>query len=202
MNETAQASHSSRIIPRSLISYEVLVLRADGATISPTRRPGFRFRVQCRAGAGSHQSKQMNKEEQEKPGDPWDLTGKLLEGRYLVESQLGRGGLGVVYLARDTKLMEKRVVVKVLLDQLGNDDDTADWVRRKFQEEIEPLARIDPPGVVGVMHAGDLPDGRPFIVMQYIEGGSLRSLMKQGPMEFARAANILRQIGHARSEER
>jgi tRNA A-37 threonylcarbamoyl transferase component Bud32 len=139
----------------------------------------------------------MNKEEQEKPGDPWDLTGKLLDGRYLVESQLGRGGLGVVYLARDTKLMEKRVVVKVLLDQLGGDDDTADWVRRKFREEIEALARIDHPGVVGVMHAGDLPDGRPFIVMQYIEGGSLRSLMKQGPMEFARAANILRQVGHA-----
>lgn len=138
----------------------------------------------------------MSQEEQEKPGGLWDLTGKLLDGRYLIESQLGRGGIGVVYLARDTKLLERRVVVKVLLDQLG-DEDTADWVRRKFREEIEALARIDHPGVVGVMHAGDLPDGRPFIVMQYIEGGSLRALMKQGAMEFARAANIIRQIGHA-----
>ena len=139
----------------------------------------------------------MNRDEQDKPG-LWDLKGKLLDGRYLVESELGRGGLGVVYLARDTKLMDKRVVVKVLLEQLGSDDEeTADWVRRKFREEIEALARIDHPGVVGVMHAGDLPDGRPFIVMQYIEGGSLRSLIKHGPMEFARAANILRQVGHA-----
>jgi tRNA A-37 threonylcarbamoyl transferase component Bud32 len=138
----------------------------------------------------------MSQDEQEKSGGAWDFTGKLLDGRYLVESQLGRGGIGVVYLARDMKLMEKRVVVKVLLDQLG-DDETEHWVRRKFREEIEALARIDHPGVVGVMHAGDLPDGRPFIVMQYIEGGSLRSLMKQGPMEFGRAANILRQIGHA-----
>jgi serine/threonine protein kinase len=129
-------------------------------------------------------------------GDAWDLTGQLLDGRYLVESQLGRGGIGVVYLARDTKLMDKRVVVKVLLDQLG-DDDTQHWVRRKFREEIEALARIDHPGVVGVMHAGELADGRPFIVMQYIEGGSLRALMKQGPMASARAANILRQVGHA-----
>src|SRR5215213_6297590 len=125
-------------------------------------------------------------------GDAWDLTGQLLDGRYLVESQLGRGGIGVVYLARDTKLMDRRVVVKVLLDQLG-DDDTQHWVRRKFREEIEALARIDHPGVVGVMHAGELADGRPFIVMQYIEGGSLRALMKEGPMASARAANILRQ---------
>lgn len=139
----------------------------------------------------------MNRDEQERPGGLWDLTGTLLDGRYLVESQLGRGGLGVVYLARDTKLMDKRVVVKILIEQLGNDDDTADWVRRKFREEIEALARIDHPGVVGVMHAGDLPDGRPFIVMQYIEGGNLRSLMKHGPMGFARAASILRQVGHA-----
>src|SRR3954470_2451361 len=129
----------------------------------------------------------MSQEEHDKPGGLWDLTGKLLDGRYLVKSQLGRGGIGVVYLARDTKLMDRRVVVKVLLDQLG-DADTADWVRRKFREEIEALARIDHPGVVGVMHAGDLPDGRPFIVMQYIEGGSLRSLIKQGTMEFARVA--------------
>jgi tRNA A-37 threonylcarbamoyl transferase component Bud32 len=138
----------------------------------------------------------MSQEEQEKPGGPWDLRGTLLDGRYLIESLLGKGGIGVVYLARDTKLMDKRVVIKVLLEQLG-DDETEHWVRRKFREEIEALARIDHPGVVGVMHAGDLPDGRPFIVMQYIEGGSLRSVMKEGPMEFARAANILRQIGHA-----
>ncbi|HEX7314002.1 MAG TPA: AAA-like domain-containing protein [Pyrinomonadaceae bacterium] len=129
-------------------------------------------------------------------GGAWDLTGQLLDGRYLVESQLGRGGIGVVYLARDTRLMDRRVVVKVLLDQLG-DDDTQHWVRRKFREEIEALARIDHPGVVGVMHAGELADGRPFIVMQYIEGGSLRVLMEQGPMASPRAANILRQVGHA-----
>ena len=63
----------------------------------------------------------MSQDEQEKSGGAWDFTGKLLDGRYLIESQLGRGGIGVVYLARDTKLMEKRVVVKVLLDQLGDE---------------------------------------------------------------------------------
>jgi hypothetical protein len=138
----------------------------------------------------------MSQDAQEKSAGPWDLTGKLLDGRYLVEGQLGRGGIGVVYLARDTKLMEKRVVVKVLLD-LPGDDDTRHWVRRKFREEIEALARIDHPGVVGVMHAGELQDGRPFIVMQYIEGGSLGALMKRGPLGLERAADIIRQIGHA-----
>lgn len=140
----------------------------------------------------------MSKDVHGKSGGGWDLTGQLLDGRYLVESLLGRGGLGVVYLARDTRLMEKHVVVKVLLDQFG-DDDTRHWVRRKFDEEIKALARIDHPGVVGVMHAGELPDGRPFIVMQYIKGDSLRSVMQEGPMAFARAAHLLRQIGHALS---
>src|ERR1041384_1392287 len=102
----------------------------------------------------------MSQEGQEKSDDSRDLAGKLLDGRYLVESQLGRGGLGVVYLARDTKLMDKRVVVKVLLEQFG-DEEGAHGVRRKFRAETETLARIDHPGVVGVIPAGELPDGRP-----------------------------------------
>src|ERR1041384_3534123 len=106
----------------------------------------------------------MSQEGQEKSDDSRDLAGKLLDGRYLVESQLGRGGLGGVYLARDTKLMDKRVVGKGLLEHFA-DEEVAHWVRRKFRAEIEALARIDPPGVVGVIHAGELPDGRPFIVM-------------------------------------
>jgi hypothetical protein len=124
------------------------------------------------------------------------MVGATLEGRYLIERELGRGGIGAVYLARDQKLLGKPVVIKVLLEQLG-DDETAAWVQRKFRQEIEALARLDHPGVVGVLHAGELPDGRPYIVMQYIEGCSLRSVMRRGGVTFARAANIIRQVGHA-----
>jgi serine/threonine protein kinase len=152
------------------------------------------------------QSKRMNADEQLKPGPQpeaskeggaGELEGKLLGGRYLVESQLGRGGIGAVYLARDLNLVSRRVVVKVLLEQSGGDAHTDRWVRRKFREEVEALARRDHPGIVGVLHAGELPDGRPYIVMQYVEGSNLRAVLKRGPLKLDRAANIIRQIGHA-----
>ena len=129
---------------------------------------------------------------------PRGMAGVALDGRYLIERELGRGGIGAVYLARDQKLLGKPVVVKILLEQLG-DEETAAWVQRKFRQEIEALALLDHPGVVGVLHAGELPDGRPYIVMQYIEGGSLRSVMTRDGVGFARAASIFRQVGHALS---
>jgi tRNA A-37 threonylcarbamoyl transferase component Bud32 len=153
----------------------------------------------------------MNTDDQQGRRDPLDapadasngggargMEGATLDGRYLIERELGRGGIGAVYFARDQKLLGKPVVIKILLEQLG-DEETAAWVRRKFRQEIEALARLDHPGVVGVLHAGELADGRPYIVMQYIEGSSLRSAMRREGVAFARVANIFRQVGHALS---
>lgn len=121
------------------------------------------------------------------------LTGSILDGRYLVRRKLGQGGFGVVYLASDEKMMSRRVVVKCLHDnETGNE-----WSIKKFKQEIEALARIDHPSIVGVFDTGQLPDGKPYIVMQYIEGCSLRSLITPEGMDFWRAANIIRQIGRA-----
>src|SRR5215212_4684392 len=103
--------------------------------------------------------------------------GMVIEGRYLIERELGRGGIGVVYFARDQQLMGKPVVIKILLEQVFATDADG-WVKKKFRQEVEALARIDHPGVVGVLQAGELPDGRPYLVMQYIEGKTLRSVMK------------------------
>lgn len=122
--------------------------------------------------------------------------GTTLDGRYLIERELGRGGIGVVYLARDQQLMGRPVVIKILLEQkLGGDDEG--WVKRKFRQEVEALARIDHPGVVGVLHAGEMGDGTPYLVMQYIEGRSLRSVMKPEGINLQRAAHLIRQIGQA-----
>jgi len=103
-----------------------------------------------------------------------DLIGQLLDGRYQIEKELGQGGVGVVYLARDQKLHRKPVVIKVLLDKSLQNS----WVVQKFQQEKEALARVDHPGVVGVLDAGELPDGQPYIVMQFIDGVTLRSQIK------------------------
>lgn len=123
------------------------------------------------------------------------IIGTMLDGRYLVKRKLGQGGFGVVYLASDEKMMSRPVVVKCLHDaEIANE-----WSVRKFKQEMEALARIDHPSIVGVFDTGQLPDGKPYIVMQYVDGCSLRSLITPEGMDFWRAANIIRQIGRALS---
>lgn len=129
-----------------------------------------------------------------------NYSGTLLKDRYLIEGELGRGGIGVVYLARDTQLHQRRVVIKVLLESSEQSLHTP-WFRKKFDQEVEALVRIDHPGVVGVLDVGAMPDGKPFFVMQYVEGTNLRTLMQQemqaGKMDLSRIAHIVRQIGQA-----
>jgi len=126
------------------------------------------------------------------------IIGITLKDRYVVEKEIGRGGIGVVYLARDTQLHSKPVVIKVLLQGLEESVNAA-WFKKKFRQEIEALARIDHPGVIGVLDAGETPDGKAYLVMQYIEGASLRSVMEFQSLDLARIAEIVRQIGHALS---
>src|SRR4051812_21918125 len=109
--------------------------------------------------------------------DPY--LGTVLNSRYLIEKELGRGGIGVVYLARDKQLLSKPVVIKVLLDKSTQNE----WIRRKFNQEIEALIRIDHPGIVGVLDAGDMPDGKPYFVMQFVEGETLRTVLRPGGMD-------------------
>ncbi|MBK6426088.1 MAG: protein kinase [Blastocatellia bacterium] len=124
--------------------------------------------------------------------DPY--LGATLKGRYRIERLLGRGGLGAVYLAVDLQLHNKQVVVKVMRD---NPTVGAEWVLKKFREEIKALARIDHPGVVGSLDAGEMPDGKPYIVMQYVEGESLRTVMRTGALTHERIARFVRQICQA-----
>src|SRR5215213_11709400 len=121
------------------------------------------------------------------------LVGTTIDQRYLVERMLGHGGMGKVYLARDLTLHNRPVVIKVLLDASVKDH----YVVRKFRQEVEALARIDHPGVVGVLGAGELPDGKPYIVMQYVNGMTLRSQIPSEGMALERAALILKQTGAA-----
>jgi serine/threonine-protein kinase len=121
------------------------------------------------------------------------LVGTTIDGRYLVEEELGHGAIGKVYLARDVTLHHRRVVIKVLL-QASLDDP---YVVTKFRQEVEALSRIDHPNVVSVLGAGELRDGKPYIVMQYVDGVTLRSQISSEGMDLERAALILRQIGVA-----
>jgi hypothetical protein len=129
------------------------------------------------------------------PDDATTSAATPVNGRYLIDRELGRGGIGVVYLARDLRLHEMPVVIKFLLD----DSTENPWLAGKFLQEAEALTRIHHPGVVRVIDRDRTADGRPFFVMEFVKGVSLRSAIKGTGLDLEFAAGILRDVGHALS---
>jgi len=119
--------------------------------------------------------------------------GCVLSNRYRIERAVGKGGFGVVYLAHDLQLHDKPVVVKLLEERDNNDD----WLHTKFRKECEALARIDHPGVVGVLDQGNTAEGNLFLVMQYVDGVTLHRALATGPLELSRVASLLYQMADA-----
>ena len=104
------------------------------------------------------------------PGDP--LVGRLLDGRYLIEARVARGGMASVYRATDERL-DRSVAVKVMQPALAESED---FVRR-FIREAQSAARLSHPHVVNVFDQGR--DGDVvFLVMEYVEGRNLRDVLK------------------------
>ncbi len=123
------------------------------------------------------------------------LVGHALEGRYEITRRIARGGMATVYEATDLRLT-RTVAVKVMHVGLGDDDDFA----RKFDREARAAARLCHPNVVSVFDQG-VDNGRPFIVMEYVQGRTLRSLMRKekvnpsaGGMEPVRALTIMEAV--------
>jgi serine/threonine protein kinase len=121
-----------------------------------------------------------------------DLTGHLLKGRYRVEKQLGAGGQATVYLATDEQLT-RPVVIKVM-----RASGVANGVlRKRFERELKALSRIDHPGVVGILDVGELADESPFLVIHFVNGVTLRELLRRGPLPRHTTSTILRQLAAA-----
>jgi tRNA A-37 threonylcarbamoyl transferase component Bud32 len=119
-------------------------------------------------------------------------AGLILKDRYRIERPLGTGGQAFVYHATD--LMLSRAVVVKVMRAAGRQNR---WLKSRFEREMQALSRIDHPGVIGILDVGDLADGSPFLVIQYINGRSLRELLATGPLGASRTAGILRQLGAA-----
>lgn len=120
-------------------------------------------------------------------------VGAVLDGRYQIERELGRGGMGAVYLAERTHMLGDKVVVKVLLEKhLQNS-----YVMQKFRQEMESLLRLDHPGIVSLLDAGQTPQGAPYLVMKYVEGRMLEEEIPPEGMELRRAASVVGQLGEA-----
>lgn len=120
------------------------------------------------------------------------VAGELLKDRYRIQGELGAGGQALVYRATDV-VLNRSVVIKVM----RSEGRPSSWLKSRFEQEMKALARIDHSGVVGILDVGQLNDASPFLVIQHIEGMSLRHALSDGPMPPARVAEILRQMGSA-----
>ena len=123
-------------------------------------------------------------------GQPAGLSGRI--GAYEVLSPIGRGGMGEVYLAHDTRLGRK-VAVKVLQAPLTSNPDAA----RRFEQEARAASSLNHPNIVTIYEIGDLRDRR-FIAMEFVEGRSLAAMIGR-PMDTATLAKLGVQLARALS---
>jgi len=121
-----------------------------------------------------------------------NLLGVVLGGRYEILEKLGAGGMAVVYRAVDT-LLQRPVTVKVLRSELAGDE----AVVKRFRREAQSAASLSHPNVVGVYDVGRQDDVH-YIVMEYVEGKSLKDIIaERGPLPAEEALRIARQICEA-----
>lgn len=120
------------------------------------------------------------------------LAGNVLDGRYEILSRLARGGMATVYRAWDRRL-ERVVAVKVMHDGLGDDADFA----KKFDREARAAAKLVHPNVVSIYDQGQ-DQGRPYIVMEFVEGHTLRNvIMREAPVTPLRALQLMEPVAAA-----
>ena len=112
---------------------------------------------------------------------------------FLLERELGSGGMGGVYMGRD-KMLDRPVAVKVMLKELGSD---AEFVE-KFKKEAQSAARLVHPNIAQVYSYG-ICDGMPYIAMELASGGSLYSIMNANPgkTDIPRVIKICQQVAQA-----
>ncbi len=121
--------------------------------------------------------------------------------RYEIKDRLGHGGMATVYGARDLKL-DRDVAIKLLADNFAGDDE----IRRRFSREARLAARLDHPNIVQVFDVGE-EEGRPYIVMEQVEGGTLGDRLegRRRSSPRAEALRLLSQLcdglGHAHSKK-
>ena len=125
------------------------------------------------------------------PADP--LVGHTLDGKYRLEEQLGIGGMGTVYRARHL-LIDRPVAVKVL-NRLFVEDEAA---RTRFRREARAAGRLQHPNAVTVTDFGESQDGYVYLVMELLEGRTLRDVLaKEAPLDVARSVALMLQISAA-----
>ena len=122
-----------------------------------------------------------------------DLPGRLLRyfGDYELLDEIARGGMGVVYRARQVSLNRVVALKMILSGEFASDRDI-----RRFHLEAESAANLKHPGIVPIFEIGEH-DGRHYFSMAFVEGPSLADKMKAGPLPSRSAASLMRQVAEA-----
>lgn len=125
------------------------------------------------------------------PVDP--LVGHTLDDKYRLEARLGIGGMGTVYRARHL-LIDRPVAVKVLNPRFVEDE----AARTRFRREAKACGRLQHVNAVTVTDFGTSQDGYVYLVMELLEGRTLRDVLaKEGPLDPARSVSLMLQISAA-----
>src|SRR5947207_50453 len=120
------------------------------------------------------------------------LVGQVFSNRYRIEQEIARGGMAEVYLARDESL-NRQVALKALFPEFAREPSFVE----RFRREAQAAANLNHPNIVGIYDWGQ-EDGTYFIVMEYVEGRSLRDLIRsEGLIDPGRAADITAEIASA-----
>jgi serine/threonine-protein kinase len=124
---------------------------------------------------------------------PMTLLDSKASARYILECEVARGGMGVVFRAFDTHL-QRRLAIKVLLQEHANDHK----IRSRFLEEACIAGRLEHPGIVPIHDIGELHDGRPYFTMKLVEGKTLAELLlERNSGDLPRFLRIFEQIAQA-----
>lgn len=115
---------------------------------------------------------------------------QFIAGRFRIEREIGTGGMGAVYLATHLGL-DRPVAVKIIKREFAGDADVAD----RFLREARTMAKLRHPHAAMIFDAGNLPDGRHFIVMEFVEGDTLSQVLaREGRFPASRTVQIATQI--------
>ncbi|MCH8807757.1 MAG: protein kinase, partial [Planctomycetes bacterium] len=111
-----------------------------------------------------------------------ELSGNIV--RYEITREIGRGGMGVVYLARDTKL-DREVAIKCLPDELADDAERL----ARFEREAKLLASLNHPHIATIFGLEEA-DGKQYLILEYVEGETLAQKLDRGAIPVTEALAI------------
>jgi serine/threonine-protein kinase len=150
--------------------------------VRPTPRPGAPRPVTGETAAAT-------------PADDGDLSGRTLNGRYLVEGKLGEGGFGAVYRARQTQ-MNRQVALKVLHARMAKDPQ----VVGRFKREAQASSQLRAPHTVQVYDFDQTPEGVMYLSMELLQGRSVHAVLSSESLDPVRVAKIMDGIADSLDE--